>query len=646
MGHKQLRSGQLIAPFGPGSLYTDRKGIPHIVCGLDFWYRREGDGGTTAACEKIDEFELFEPRLVRLLKVDRLRSPMPYRHVRRGKTPPSNAGLYTPAHRFPGWYRHSKTGSLKRFALHSPRVDRASDGGRWLPVRFIAVCAKGHLSEFPWKKWVGCTCADDKGLVLHDRGGSELSSITVQCTACKAKPVSLERVTQRPDPRVMDAKSEFAKQGIECPGTKPWLGEGVRDACSEQLVGALINQTNLYFPRTLSAILLPELSTVDPEVASVRAILGADTSMLVSARLMMDLGMPDGAVAVAMQSLAKTGHAADRSIVEEALRGLIDPKGAPADECDVPARPEGELLGFRRSEYNVLRRRVDETSGMTDLRVIPTEVPSVLSKWLGKVHLVERLKETRAFFGFDRLEPTGSPLTEMPDTAFEQLFRTPPRRQGDRWLPAIEVFGEGLYLELREEMISAWQKSNGAWLKERLDEAFIGRVANRFQTLAPSPAAVDWASRYLLVHSLAHALIHQLVFECGYGTASLRERLYVSSDPVAPMAGLLIYTAAGDSDGTLGGLVRLGQPRHLGPVFRRAIARASWCSADPVCSEDLGGRGSQLANLGACHACILLPETSCETINHGLDRALLVGTPDDRVRGAFHELVQSVEVGS
>jgi hypothetical protein len=122
-----------------------------------------------------------------------------------------------------------------------------------------------------------------------------------------------------------------------------------------------------------------------------------------------------------------------------------------------------------------------------------------------------------------------------------------------------------------------------------------------------------WASRYLLVHSLAHVLINQFVFECGYSTASLRERLYVSADANAPMAGILIYTAAGDSEGTLGGLVRLGRQERLGPVVRRALSRASWCSADPVCSENLGGQGSRLANLAACHACVLLPETSCET---------------------------------
>lgn len=204
------------------------------------------------------------------------------------------------------------------------------------------------------------------------------------------------------------------------------------------------------------------------------------------------------------------------------------------------------------------------------------------------------------------------------------------------------MFGEGIYFELREDRIYQWQQDCHAWLRERLGDQFVMRLADVFPTLPPlGTPDRSWASRYLLVHSLAHLLINQFVFECGYSTASLRERLYVSADVKAPMAGILIYTAAGDSEGTLGGLVRLGQRERLGPVVRRALSRASWCSADPVCSENLGGQGSRLANLAACHACTLLPETSCETVNHGLDRAMIVGTPERPECGWMAELLNN-----
>jgi hypothetical protein len=231
----------------------------------------------------------------------------------------------------------------------------------------------------------------------------------------------------------------------------------------------------------------------------------------------------------------------------------------------------------------------------------------------------------------------------MPDAAMIQLFRHLPHQPQDRWLPAVETFGEGIYLELHEHRVAQWQSDHAEWLQERLDDTFITRLGGVFQCLPPQGAADrNWASRYLLIHSLAHMLINQLVFECGYSTASLRERLYISADSASPMAGILIFTAAGDAEGTLGGLVRLGRPGRFGPVVRRAISRASWCSADPVCSENLGGQGSRLANLAACHACILLPETSCETINQGLDRAMIVGTPNDRQPGLMADVLENM----
>jgi len=326
--------------------------------------------------------------------------------------------------------------------------------------------------------------------------------------------------------------------------------------------------------------------------------------------------------------------------IKEALESLFSPSGGLIADAKTPARPESDLLEFRRAEFNILRREVNDPVLIPNLRVIPTGVAPELKPWIERVNLVERLRETRVFYGFDRLEPGSLPLAGMPDAAMKLLFRNPPQHVHDRWLPAVEVFGEGIYIELKEARLTNWRQKNSGWLAERLSDSFVMRLAGAFSTLPPLSAPDrSWASRYLTVHTLAHLLINQLVFECGYGTASLRERLYISDDPNAPMAGILIYTAAGDSEGTLGGLVRLGREERLGPLVNRALSRASWCSADPVCSENLGGQGSRLANLAACHACALLPETSCETINHGLDRAMIVGLPGNRSVGIMAELV-------
>ncbi|MGC3973904.1 MAG: DUF1998 domain-containing protein [Nitrospira sp.] len=650
MGSKQIRIGQLIAPFGPGSIYTDRRGVPQVVAGLDHWFMRwDNVLERMVRCTDRAEFERFEPRLSALLHVDRFCCPPDYRHIVRNQAAAPNAGLHVPALRFPRWYRHTRTGEMHRFNLDSARIGNPTGGGRWQPVRFISVCAAGHLCEFPWKEWIGCQCEGDGNLILTDRGGSELSSIKVECRTCPEKSRSrrgrsLAHTTVKPDVQNGE-KSAFQLAGINCPGDRPWLGESAAESnCNQPLVGALINQTNIYFPRTISAIALPDLTAEDDGTVKLRAEIEKDTGILGVARTLWNMPNRDGTVALIRSALMSRGIESTPEKIAEALASLFNPATATLPPgAATPADPESELLTFRRAEFNIIRNEVNKPEHVPNLRVISTTVPEELKPWIARVNLVERLRETRAFYGFDRLEPNRFPLAGMPESPMQQLFRFPPIQPQDRWLPAVEVFGEGIYVELREDCLAAWQSEHMAWLENRLDNGFLTRLGGVFQALPPlAVASRPWASRYLLVHSLAHILINQLIFECGYSTASLRERLYISADLAAPMAALLVYTAAGDSEGTLGGLVRLGRPERLGPVLQRALGRASWCSADPVCSEQLGGQGSRLANLAACHACILLPETSCETVNQGLDRAMVVGTPDSRKCGFLSGLLEEL----
>jgi hypothetical protein len=647
MMDRQVRIGQLIAPFGPGAIYTDRKGTPLVVCGLDHWFKSADIVKGLAQCQNFGEFQIFEPRLSALLGVDRFCRPADFRSVRRGQQAPPNAMLYTPAQRFPRWYRNSKSGEMRKFNLATERLDKPAEG-RWIPVRFVAVCTGGHLCEFPWKQWIGCECPGDGNLYLTDRGGSELSSIRIECRSCPTGSTGrrgrdLSGITVKPNLE-QGEQSAFQQAGISCPGERPWLGEGAHEqGCSHPLIGALINQINLYFPKTISAILLPDVQQHDSDIIQLRNEIEFDAASCGISRTLWNMNMRIQAVAIITSSLTVRGISYQAEQVEKALESLFTQLPSGILEAVQPAIPESEMLTFRRAEFNIIRSGVNNSKNIPNLRVIPTSVPPDLNTWIAKVNLVERLRETRVFYGFDRLEPNEQPLVGMPDSAMSQLFRNPPTPRQDRWLPAVEVFGEGIYIELCEHKISEWQAKNNAWLTKRINDGFIARLAGVFQTLSPTAAAdMKWATKYLLIHSLAHILINQFVFECGYSSASLRERLYISGDTQAPMSGILIYTAAGDSEGTLGGLVRLGQPDRLGSIFHRAISRVSWCSADPVCSENLGGQGSRLVNLAACHACILLPETSCETINQGLDRAMVVGTPDNRRHGFMVELLDKI----
>jgi hypothetical protein len=134
--------------------------------------------------------------------------------------------------------------------------------------------------------------------------------------------------------------------------------------------------------------------------------------------------------------------------------------------------------------------------------------------------------------------------------------------------------------------------------------------------------------RYLLLHSLSHALIRQFSIACGYSSASLRERIYSKKPDQegGPQAGILIYTAASDSEGTMGGLVSLGESSTLGYHISQALEQVKLCASDPLCAEHDANSQDGSLHWAACHSCLFTPETSCEKGNKFLDRSLLVKT--------------------
>ncbi len=130
------------------------------------------------------------------------------------------------------------------------------------------------------------------------------------------------------------------------------------------------------------------------------------------------------------------------------------------------------------------------------------------------------------------------------------------------WLPAIDLRGEGIFLQLDATALSEWQKRaavrrEAARLAAQLDEWRQSRGMHE----RPFPGM-----RYVLLHTLAHVLIRQFALDCGYSSSALRERIYCETG-TDPMAGLLIYTASSDSDGSLGGLVAEASPDRLGALL-------------------------------------------------------------------------------
>lgn len=237
---------------------------------------------------------------------------------------------------------------------------------------------------------------------------------------------------------------------------------------------------------------------------------------------------------------------------------------------------------------------------------------------------MKRLREVRALIGFTRIESPG----DFTDTGeLEEEVRALLSRKLPQWVPASEVRGEGVFLQFKEEAIARWLVSNPS-LKTYEQQTFDAHRRWRIARSIRNPEANFPGVRYLLLHSFAHALMRQLAIACGYTAASLRERIYSKypHEDNGPMAGVLIYTAAADSEGTLGGLVSLGEPKLLGQHIDQALEQMRLCASDPLCAEHSPFQNTTELHWAACHACLFSPETSCERGNKYLDRSLLVST--------------------
>jgi hypothetical protein len=282
----------------------------------------------------------------------------------------------------------------------------------------------------------------------------------------------------------------------------------------------------------------------------------------------------------------------------------------------------GELPDLKLAEWEVFSEPNPERNS-PDFKLREVQAPKAYSKSLSRVVLVERLREVRALTGFTRIESPGD-LADEPDVAPEK--RGLLSRRAPDWVPASEVRGEGIFLQFNEGALGKWLSEKATIERER-----EFREAHRRwrQSRRIEPADADFPGcRYVLLHSFAHALMRQFAIECGYSTASIRERIYAREpeEEGGPMAGVLLYTAASDSEGTLGGLVALGEPQSLGRHMEQALEQARLCASDPLCVEHHPVRDGVTLHGAACHACLFAPETSCERGNKYMDRTLLAPT--------------------
>jgi hypothetical protein len=387
---------------------------------------------------------------------------------------------------------------------------------------------------------------------------------------------------------------------IKCSGHHPHLRRVDSNGCKEDARTILLGASNSWFPLVMSALTIPGASEdklaglVDEHWVDLKDIPSLDVARYVTAPSRMP-GLAEFSAEEIWKAIDTRNNAAPPDDADDDLKiaeweRLIQ----------IPSPPPSK-------EFMV--RRVAPPAGFEQL--------------FEDTVLVERLREVRALLAFTRIESKG----DFADAAYVEDGReTPLSRQTPTWLPASEVRGEGLFLRLRESILQQWENRREVLA---LEAEFLEAHKEWRRLRGQNPPHAGFPGiRFALLHSISHALMRQIALECGYTAASVRERLYcrLTSQEHGPMAGILIYTAASDSEGTLGGLVQLGQPVTLGRQIQHALESMRICGSDPLCAEHAPVADGRTVHGACCHACLFAPETSCEKGNRFLDRSALVST--------------------
>jgi hypothetical protein len=146
---------------------------------------------------------------------------------------------------------------------------------------------------------------------------------------------------------------------------------------------------------------------------------------------------------------------------------------------------------------------------------------------------VHRLREVACLYGFTRFEPAPVVSDEFEDVGL--AVRGAPLARHPSWLPAVEQFGEGLFLTFDPAAVRAWRTRPQVQDRMRALQAganlWIQRRRQRGENIPDHAIQEQLRPEYLLAHSLAHALISEVAIDCGYPASSIRERIYISAEP-------------------------------------------------------------------------------------------------------------------
>ena len=488
-------------------------------------------------------------------------------------------------------------------------------------ARIVTVCEHGHINDFPWIKWVHRQskkpiCGNPSLKFKTGASGTEgLEGLSITC-ACGAFSTLKGAFEIKSGVTVFERMDkEEDSNDFRCEGGHPHNNQKEKCALYPRTVQR--GSSSVYFPVIYNSLVIPPYADkLSGKIEKSNAF--ADCITIIEDE------EPEDRIETIKKRMSKWVEkiaaeiGASKSDIERVLiRKWLNPNETEVDVTSVK---------YRAEEYEALNGDASAPSGIIGdfsregISGNEYNIPHVKS-----VSLIDKVRVVNALIGFSRINP----VADKYDAGFVHI-----KDPETRWYPAYEVRGEGIFIEFNQTDIDTWISAipqvaeRASRINYNYAASFIGQ--NHPRVISP---------KFVMLHTLSHLLIKQLSFECGYSIASLSERIYCSEESDGKrMAGIFIYTASGDSEGTLGGLVRQGRPDTLPRLFKKAISTAQTCSNDPICVLSRG-QGRESLNLAACHACALLPETCCEERNGFLDRGILIGTYENKSIGFYHSIL-------
>ncbi len=542
-------------------------------------------------------------------------------------------GTCVPALRFPGWTRCPTCGLLHYLPWRNQDAwaDEVTDDPRCScrkqprlrQVDWVLAHPDGGLGDVPWhllahrERSSGRDCRENRDepyLLL--RRGLNTGRWILRCERCGANA------------------SFNPKQPLQLrsdPIRQPWQRRETGNTVPSQqdFVILEVNDPRLFLPRVASGLVIPPESQVARDSVldrlyrnqAARTQLERCRTNLARRGLLRRLSDEFGCVPRALEDALQEIENGWPLYGETATHGQLLEKEYQALTKPIPDQLEGEDFVTEHQTAAWQGLALDDGHG-SRMRAIRGAVQQLVT--------VTRLREIRVFLGFSRVSQGFDDRIRPNSTgdATEPTGRLVPPDLDDSqpWLPAIELYGEGIFFTLDEAMLRRWERQNGLLQRARTMQQRLEQAGIRLTEEPPLPLT----PRFILLHTLAHLLIRRLEAEAGYPAASIRERIYCAGGKI-PMTGILAYVAVPDIAGSLGGLAELAQPRRFIRLLASVFDHADWCSLDPVCAEHEGQGPSQL-NRAACHACTLVPEPSCQFGNLLLDRVFVAGDLGGTIR--------------